>query len=156
MKMKGEAMTVGARIAECRKNKKISQESIAEALNVSRQTVSKWETDQAVPDTYNMIMLSKFFGVSVEYIACGEAGAKVDMSPSAADAEDEKGAFYAEQQAEEREQTERRMFRGFVILSIGLMLLIRHLCNDPNVLEILIYGLICSFGIYIMARKNRD
>ena len=48
------------------------------------------------------------------------------------------------------------MFRGFVILSIGLMLLIRHLFNDPNVLEILIYGLICSFGIYIMARKNRD
>ena len=86
-------MTVGARIAECRKNKKISQESIAEALNVSRQTVSKWETDQAVPDTYNMIMLSKFFGVSVEYIACGEAGAKVDLSASAADSEDEEDAF---------------------------------------------------------------
>ena len=62
-------MTVGQRIAKCRKNKNISQEQLAEMLEVSRQTVSKWETDVTAPDTGNMIWLSKIFEVSVEYIA---------------------------------------------------------------------------------------
>lgn len=65
-------MTIGKRIAKCRKEKNYSQEYIAELLDVSRQAVSKWETDQTEPDTGNLIKLAKVFNVSVEYLANGE------------------------------------------------------------------------------------
>lgn len=65
-------MTVGQRIAKCRKEKNLSQEYIAEQLDVSRQAVSKWENDLTEPDTGNLIQLAKVFGVSVEYLANGE------------------------------------------------------------------------------------
>ena len=65
-------MTIGERIAKCRKEKNLSQEYIAELLDVSRQAVSKWETNQTEPDTSNLIELARIFGVSVEYLANGE------------------------------------------------------------------------------------
>lgn len=65
-------MTIGERIAKCRKEKNLSQEYIAEQLEVSRQAVSKWETNQTEPDTGNLIKLARVFGVSVEYLASGE------------------------------------------------------------------------------------
>ncbi|MBQ7344040.1 MAG: helix-turn-helix domain-containing protein [Clostridia bacterium] len=65
-------MTIGERIAKCRKEKNLSQEYIADLLDVSRQAVSKWETNQTEPDTSNLIGLARVFGVSVEYLANGE------------------------------------------------------------------------------------
>lgn len=65
-------MTIGQRISELRKSHGYSQEYVAEQLGVSRQAVSKWETDTSAPDTYNLIGLSQLFGVSVEYIAIGQ------------------------------------------------------------------------------------
>lgn len=61
-------MTLGQRISELRKERGYAQEYVAERLGVSRQAVSKWETDQCAPDTYNLIALSELFGVSVEYL----------------------------------------------------------------------------------------
>ena len=65
-------MTVGERIAKCRKERNLSQEYIAGLLDVSRQAVSKWETNGTEPDTRNLIALARIFGVSVEYLANGE------------------------------------------------------------------------------------
>ena len=65
-------MTIGQRISELRKERSYSQEYVAEQLNVSRQAVSKWETDLSVPDTNNLIALSQLFAVSVEYLATGK------------------------------------------------------------------------------------
>ncbi len=65
-------MSIGERIAKCRKEKNLSQEYVAELLDVSRQAVSKWENDQSEPDTGNLIQLARVFGVSVEYLANGE------------------------------------------------------------------------------------
>ncbi len=64
-------MSIGNRISELRKKHNYSQEYVAEQLGVSRQAVSKWETDQTSPDTNNLISLAGLFGVSVEYIATG-------------------------------------------------------------------------------------
>ena len=65
-------MTIGNRISECRKEKNLSQEYVAEMLDVSRQAVSKWENDLTEPDTGNLIKLARLFDVSVEYLANGE------------------------------------------------------------------------------------
>ena len=61
-------MTIGNRISALRKEHSYSQEYVASRLGVSRQAVSKWETDQSAPDTYNLIALAELFNVSVEYL----------------------------------------------------------------------------------------
>lgn len=65
-------MTIGNRISALRKEHSYSQEYVASRLGVSRQAVSKWETDQSAPDTYNLIALAELFNVSVEYLAIGK------------------------------------------------------------------------------------
>ena len=76
-------MTIGQRICELRKERGYSQEYVAERLDVTRQAVSKWETDLSAPDTYNLIALSELLGVSVEYIATGKGteAAPVQSAP---------------------------------------------------------------------------
>ena len=69
-------MTIGNRISELRKKYSYSQEYVASKLGVSRQAVSKWETDQTAPDTYNLIALAELFNVSVEYLAIGKVDEK--------------------------------------------------------------------------------
>ena len=68
-------MTLGQRIAECRKKKGLSQEGLGEKLGVSRQAISKWEADGAVPEVDKLIGMSKLFGVSVGWLLGIEAEA---------------------------------------------------------------------------------
>lgn len=60
-------MNTGKKIQKLRKENNLSQEQLAEKFGVSRQSVSKWESDQSVPDIYNIIQLSSLFGVSTDY-----------------------------------------------------------------------------------------
>ncbi len=64
-------MSVGNRIIELRKQNNFTQEYVAEKLNVSQQTISKWEENLATPDTDNLIGLSVLFCVTIEYLATG-------------------------------------------------------------------------------------
>ena len=64
-------MSVGERITELRKQKNISQNQLAKVLSVSRQAVSKWENDQAIPDSLNMIRLAEFLETDIEYLSTG-------------------------------------------------------------------------------------
>ena len=59
-------MTTGEKIAVLRKEQGMSQEALGEKLGLSRQAVSKWEADQAVPTMDNLMELSKLFGVPVD------------------------------------------------------------------------------------------
>lgn len=61
-------MTLGQRIAECRKKLTLSQEGLGDKLGVSRQAISKWEADGAVPEVDKLIGMSKLFGVSVGWL----------------------------------------------------------------------------------------
>lgn len=61
-------MTVGEKIYSLRKEKGMSQEEFAEAIGVSRQSVSKWEADSAVPDVNKILAISKLFGVSTDFL----------------------------------------------------------------------------------------
>ena len=66
-------MMLGERIYQLRKKSGMSQEKLAEKLNVSRQAVSKWELDESKPDTENIVKLSKVFGVSTNYLLLDES-----------------------------------------------------------------------------------
>ena len=61
-------MTTGEEIAALRREKGLSKEALGEQLGLSRQAVSKWEADQAVPTMDNLVELSRVFGVPVDTI----------------------------------------------------------------------------------------
>ena len=65
-----QTMTLGEKILKYRKKAGISQEELADMLNVTRQSISLWETDQTVPSLDNLITLSKIFDVSMDEL-CG-------------------------------------------------------------------------------------
>jgi transcriptional regulator with XRE-family HTH domain len=59
---------IGGRILALRKARGLSQEELAGKLTVSRQAVSKWELGESIPDTENIIQLSRLFGVSTDFL----------------------------------------------------------------------------------------
>jgi len=67
--MKGDdVMILADKIMELRKKNGWSQEELAEKIGVSRQSVSKWESAQAVPDLNKILVLSEVFGVTTDYL----------------------------------------------------------------------------------------
>ena len=61
-------MSLGQKLEEIRKRFGLSQEQLAEIMNVSRQAITKWENDRGMPELTNLQELSKVFGVSVDYL----------------------------------------------------------------------------------------
>ena len=64
-------MNMADRIQHLRKSKGISQEELADKVGVSRQAVSKWESEQSTPDIEKVILLSDFFDVTTDYLLKG-------------------------------------------------------------------------------------
>lgn len=64
-------MTLADRIQQLRKQKGISQEELADRVGVSRQAVSKWESEQSVPDMDKIILISDYFEVTTDYLLKG-------------------------------------------------------------------------------------
>ncbi|MDD3417800.1 MAG: helix-turn-helix transcriptional regulator [Lachnospiraceae bacterium] len=72
-------MSVSKQLIHLRNVKGISQEELASLMNVTRQAVSKWETDQTLPDSEKTIRLSEIFGVSTDYILKGKETDPMDI-----------------------------------------------------------------------------
>lgn len=64
-------MTMADRIQSLRKTKGISQEELADRIGVSRQAISKWESEQSSPDLEKIILLSNYFEVTTDYLLKG-------------------------------------------------------------------------------------
>ena len=62
----------GERIYELRNKNNMSQGDLADRLEVSRQTVSKWENSMCKPEADKLIQLSEIFNISIDYILKGE------------------------------------------------------------------------------------
>lgn len=61
-------MAISDKLYELRRKSGLSQEQLAEQLNVSRQAVSKWESGQSVPESEKLLAISNYFGVSLDYL----------------------------------------------------------------------------------------
>ncbi|MBQ1725959.1 MAG: helix-turn-helix transcriptional regulator, partial [Treponema sp.] len=61
-------MIFSEKLVVLRKNKGMTQDALAEKLNVSRQAVAKWESGQAYPDISNLIQISDLMNVTVDYL----------------------------------------------------------------------------------------
>jgi len=64
-------MSFSKRLKRARAEKRISQEQLAERLSVSRQTVSKWETEKSYPEVEKLIELAGLLEVSIDYLLLG-------------------------------------------------------------------------------------
>lgn len=69
-------MTLAEKLKFLRKQAGMSQEQLAEKLGVSRQAVTKWETDAGIPDIENVIAISALFDISIDELLSNENGAK--------------------------------------------------------------------------------
>ena len=78
-------MTLGATIQKERTRLGLSQEKLAEQVGVSRQAVSKWELDDAVPDTDKLVPLARALGLSVDALLGNlpEEAGEEDSTPPA-------------------------------------------------------------------------
>lgn len=66
-------MNLGESIRTLRGEKHLSQNDLADTLGVSRQSVSKWETEGAVPDLDKLVAMSELFGVTLDELVKGAA-----------------------------------------------------------------------------------
>jgi transcriptional regulator with XRE-family HTH domain len=64
-------MSLGERLLELRKSKHLSQEELAYKLDVTRQTISKWETDQSTPDFDKIMPLCELYGITSDELLTG-------------------------------------------------------------------------------------
>lgn len=76
-------MTLGNRIYELRTARNLSQGDLAEALDVSRQSVSKWETDASVPELHKLVKLCELFEISLDELVRGEERADTAVGADA-------------------------------------------------------------------------
>lgn len=71
-------MTTGEKIAKLRKENNLTQEEFGDLLGVTRQSVSKWESDLSFPETEKLILIGKQFNCSLDYLLNNEYGMKIN------------------------------------------------------------------------------
>ena len=79
-------MILADKIIYLRKKNGWSQEQLAEQLNISRQSVSKWESGTSIPDLDKILKMSAIFGVSTDYLLKDELEEEAQMDDSYSEA----------------------------------------------------------------------
>lgn len=144
-------MTLGERICQYRVQRRLSQQEVAEKLEVSRQSVSKWETDGAVPELDKLVKLCELFEVSLDELVRGEKPQEPETE--APEPAEPKEASPVREVQIVREKTPIRLIVGGVLLGVGLLgsLILFVLAGPAGILPlpIALAGVIC-----LVFRKN--
>ena len=119
-------MNLGDKIAFYRKKAGLSQEELGYKLNVTRQSVSLWETNQAQPSLANLLNLAKIFGITVDEL-CGENPEQYIAEPQKEEhsSENEDGLFKA--RTDYDPETLKKAYRtfsrkDFILLTVGVII----------------------------------
>lgn len=136
-------MTLGERITYYRNRAGLSQGELAERMGVSRQAVSKWETDGSLPDLDRLIALAELFGTSLDTLVRGEAAA----SPAAPGVPPAPAPHPASPAAAPAPRSATQRTVGFILLTVGLLAVILGLCFSPAIivlaLPLILFAVIC-------------
>lgn len=133
-------MTLGERIAYYRGALGLSQGELAEKLGVSRQAVSKWETDAGLPDLDRLIALSGLYNITLDELVKGAA-------PSPAPADGTQAAAFppeASPAAAEKPASGGQKTVGYILLGVGLLCAVLALFLNWALLIPAGYLLICA------------
>lgn len=132
-------MNIADRIQTLRKSRGISQEELADKIGVSRQAVSKWESEQSSPDLDKVLLLSDYFDVTTDYLLKG-------IEPIADASKDESDAkifsvvgtalnfigLVAAIMVWLEEQTAISVAIGLILMAVGCMLFAIGQCVGSN------------------------
>ena len=129
-------MTLAEKILELRTAQGLSQGDLAERLEVSRQSVSKWETNQSVPDLDKIIKLADLFGVSVDELVRENAQPQAEAEQP----QSEPQVIYVERQAERPPA----QILGIILLALGSLGVVLGLLNYG-------IGLLVGIGLIVVA-----
>ena len=88
-------MDLGKKIIEMRKNKNLSQEQLAETLNVSRQTISNWENGRFYPDIDALVKISKYFNIALDDLLASDSNVLKHLKVSTDSVRSNKNILYA-------------------------------------------------------------
>lgn len=133
-------MTLGERIAYYRGALGLSQGELAEKLGVSRQAVSKWETDAGLPDLDRLIALSGLYNITLDELVKGAA-------PSPAPADGAQAAAFppeASPAAAEKPASGGQKTVGYILLGVGLLCAVLAMFLNWALLIPAGYLLICA------------
>ena len=112
-----DQIKIGKFIAECRKNKNLTQAQLAEELNVTDRAISKWETGKAMPNFDIMLDLCSILGINVNELLCGEM---IDMEQKV----DQLNELIFQMAKNEERYHKRLLHSACVIVAISLLALI--------------------------------
>lgn len=151
-------MTMGQRLLALRTRAGLSQEALAEQLGVSRQSISKWETDGSIPDLDKLVRLSEIFGVTLDELVKGVA-TSVPMSQSGTDSTTSPPSTA---ESSEILRQHRQKLAGLCILFCTVVLCLFHggvyglifvwplaICGVACLLCKRSLGLICGWGAWL-------
>ena len=144
-------MTLGENIVRLRTQRNWSQGDLADALDISRQSVSKWETDASVPELEKLLKLSELFGVTLDALVRGEDAPRSE--PAAAEVQNDPSSF-APQAVPARDKS--RSIIGTVLLCTGAVIVLLFLLLFGSIFSGLLFGapfFLC--GVICLTAKNR-
>lgn len=122
-------MTLGERLLAYRNRVGLSQEKLAEKIGVTRQTVSKWETNQSTPDFDKIVPLCEILGITTEELIKGEKELK----------NSELEEIKQENDRTKREYMQKRNKKKAIVLSISIFLYCIATFGLPYMTEVLRY-----------------
>lgn len=124
-------MTIGDKIKELRKEQNMTQKNLAEKLNVSRQTISKWESNISIPDANNIVLICKVFHIDTNNLL-----------------------DYQKDKVIKRKQFVIDMIvlalGIFALIIFGIMLLTNKIDETTSTITINIYGVFCIIFLILI------
>lgn len=152
---------LGERLFELRKSKNLSQEEVAEKLNVTRQTVSKWETNQSTPDFDKIIPLCELFEITTDELLTGSKKEtnqnekeSEENKPEENEMPENKNGVYGNQQSDEKTNEEIRRKTAEVvstsvfayIVSVAVFIVMVTNTNMDPVIAVAILLCVCAWA----------
>ena len=148
-----DLIKIGKFIAECRKNKKITQEELAEKLYITDRAVSKWERGLSLPDADKMIDLCNILGINVNELLNGEKIAMKDYNKKT----EELLVEMAKQEEIKNKKIFASMYLTYIavfVFYIGIICLASYALKEgPVLLTIVVVATIIMLAISLFAFK---
>ncbi len=135
-----EKKTIGSFLSALRKSNGLTQQEVANKLNVSNKTVSKWERDESCPDIALIPVIAELFGTTCDEILLGERITKSEMPPNKANKSEKQLKWIV---SSIKTKSENAFYISLLITIIGIILLysISYAFNSP----------IIGFGLNMIA-----
>ena len=143
-------MTLGEKISSLRGAANMSQGDLAERLNVSRQSICKWETDAIVPELDKLIQLSDLFGITLdELVRSDKTNRTASLSEPTAQTQHEP----MQPQIVIQKSVSTQKVIGFILLALGLLCCILALALGGGLVIIGGYIILCSI-LCLLVKKH--